>query len=356
MATLRVFVVLVLFVLNIHHSHSENSTIFIFGDSLHDYGNTKYFLAVPFFQGNFHPYGLTFFNFPTGRISDGRFISDVIVRLSKSSRQTFVNAFRLSGDAVNFYVLGARGALIETKEELVMDLTTQGSYFTRVSRELRQQLGEDKARRLLSTAVYIFSVGANDYSNPINVTFPYSQQNILEFVIGNITTVIKGIYNEDGRKSILNLPALSCVTSLRPLVNGTTIEECVAAQASALARLHNITLSRSFQNLARQLSGFKYSIFNFYDILQEMIKYPSKYGFKEGSVACCGDGPYRGDYSCGGRRGIEEYKLCSDPGEYVFFESLHPSDKANEHFAQLMWNGTRDVIESYNLKQLFNLE
>lgn len=41
------------------------------------------------------------------------------VRLSKSSRQTFVNAFRLSGDAVNFYVLGARGALIETKEELV---------------------------------------------------------------------------------------------------------------------------------------------------------------------------------------------------------------------------------------------
>lgn len=87
------------------------------------------------------------------------------------------------------------------------------------------------------------------------------------------------IYNEGGRKfSIMNLPALGCAPALRLLVPGTTIEACVAAPASALARLHNIALSRSFQNLESQLNGFNYSIFNFYDVFLEMLKYPSKYG------------------------------------------------------------------------------
>ncbi|XP_047162730.1 GDSL lipase-like [Vigna umbellata] len=242
----------------------------------------------------------------------------------------------------------------------VINLRTQGLYFTRVSKQLRQQFGEHKAKRLLSTAVYLFSIASNDYAspfikNPMNVTLPYSPEKFVDFVIGNITTVIKGIYNEGGRKfAFLNVPPLSCAPLLRTFVNGTTIEACLQAQPSALARLHNIVLSRSFQNLEKQLSGFKYSIFNFYDAILELVKYPSKYGFREGSVACCGGGPYRGDYSCGGKRGIEEFELCSDPGENVFFDSLHPSEKAAEHFAQLMWNGNRDVIESYNLKQLFN--
>ncbi|KAG2380077.1 GDSL esterase/lipase [Vigna angularis] len=371
MATLRVFVVLVLFILNIHHSHSEKSTcpseneqpMFIFGDSLYDSGNNNYIPTSPIFQGNFPPYGETFFNYPTGRLSDGRLITDFIADYAELSHisRLFLDPRRLNSytNGVNFASAGA-GALPETNPGLVINLRTQGLYFTRVSKQLRQQFGEHKAKRLLSTAVYLFSIASNDYAspfikNPMNVTLPYSPEKFVDFVIGNITTVIKGIYNEGGRKfAFLNVAPLSCAPLLRTFVNGTTVEACLQAQPSALARLHNIVLSRSFQNLEKQLSGFKYSIFNFYDAILELVKYPSKYGFREGSVACCGGGPYRGDYSCGGKRGIEEFELCSDPGENVFFDSLHPSEKAAEHFAQLMWNGNRDVIESYNLKQLFN--
>lgn len=77
-------------------------------------------------------------------------------------------------------------------------------------------------------------------------------------------------------------------------------------------------------------------------------------GFKE-ATACCGTGPFRGLSSCGGKRGIKEYEICDDPDEYVFFDSLHLSEKANKQIAKLIWSGTPDATRPYNLKTLFQL-
>ena len=76
-------------------------------------------------------------------------------------------------------------------------------------------------------------------------------------------------------------------------------------------------------------------------------------GFKEADIACCGSGPYRGINSCGGKRGVTEYELCSDPSEYLFFDSSHLSDKANNQIAELMWSGAPNITGPYNLKALF---
>jgi len=77
-------------------------------------------------------------------------------------------------------------------------------------------------------------------------------------------------------------------------------------------------------------------------------------GFKEASVACCGSGPYR-EGSCGGNKGIKEYELCDNVNEHVFFDSHHPTEKANQYFAKLIWNGNGSVTWPYNLKQLFEI-
>ena len=70
-------------------------------------------------------------------------------------------------------------------------------------------------------------------------------------------------------------------------------------------------------------------------------------GFKVGNVACCGSGRYRGILNCG----AEKYELCDNPSDYVFFDSVHPSEKAYQIFAQQMWN----VSRPYSLKSLFQL-
>lgn len=41
-------------------------------------------------------------------------------------------------------------------------------------------------------------------------------------------------------------------------------------------------------------------------------------GFKEGMMACCGTGPYRGISSCGGKKSVKEYELCGNASECVF--------------------------------------
>lgn len=76
-------------------------------------------------------------------------------------------------------------------------------------------------------------------------------------------------------------------------------------------------------------------------------------GFKEGSVACCGSGPYKGYHSCGGKRAVKDYDLCENPSEYVLFDSLHPTEMAHQIVSQLIWSGNQTIAGSYSLKTLF---
>ncbi|KAL8156334.1 hypothetical protein AgCh_001436 [Apium graveolens] len=79
---------------------------------------------------------------------------------------------------------------------------------------------------------------------------------------------------------------------------------------------------------------------------------PSKYGFKTADSACCGSGPYRGINSCGGMRDIKEYELCNNASEYLFFDSAHPSEMANQQVSMLMWEGSSSVTGPHNLESL----
>ncbi|MED6192498.1 hypothetical protein PIB30_010705 [Stylosanthes scabra] len=201
-------------------------------------------------------------------------------------------------------------------------------------------------------------VGSNDYGDLLNVTnstvtlFPVDKQQYVDFVIGNLTNAIQEIYEQGGRKfGFLNVGPIGCSPSIRALRNNATCFE----EISAVARLHNVELSKMILKLQKQLNGFKYSLHDFYASLSQVLTYPSKYGFKGGSGGCCGSGPYRGVDTCGGNKGIKEYELCDNPNDYVFFDSHHPSDKACQYFAKLIWDGNHTFNKPCNLNQLFQL-
>ncbi|KAJ0007792.1 hypothetical protein Pint_29358 [Pistacia integerrima] len=227
-----------------------------------------------------------------------------------------------------------------------------GCCFKVVEKQLKQKLGDAAAKKLTSEAVYFFSIGSNDYFVFVrNSTLPQSYNSKKEYVgmvIGNLTTTIK----KGGRKfGFINLAPLGCTPSARLVSPGNT-GSCLE-DTLELAKLHNQVLSKVLQELEGQLEGFRYANHDFYNSLMKRINDPSRYGLKESMRACCGSGQYRGMSSCGGKRGVEEYELCDNPQEYLFFDFTHPSEKANKQIAQLLWSGTPDVTGPYNLKKLF---
>ncbi|KDP40642.1 hypothetical protein JCGZ_24641 [Jatropha curcas] len=337
-----------------------NVPFFIFGDSFLDTGNNNYINTTTLDQANFWPYGETYFNFPTGRFSDGRLLADFIAEyanlpLIPPFLQPGIDRYYLG---VNF-ASGGAGALVETFEGDVIDLKAQMRMYKKVENWLRQKLGNKEAKMKISKAVHLFSIGSNDYMSPFltNSTLlkSFSNPTYVAMVIGNLTAVIKEIYELGGRKfAFMNLPALGCVPAIRVLKpdnNGRCLEE-----TSLLASLHNKALSNLLFKLEKQLKGFKYSFFDFRTGLQQRMDHPSKYGFKEGKIACCGTGKYRGVYSCGGKRIVKKFELCENPNEYLFWDSFHLTEKAYRQLADQMWSGDTNslALGPYNLKQLFH--
>ncbi|XP_018839182.2 GDSL esterase/lipase 1-like [Juglans regia] len=334
----------------------EHVALFIFGDSIIDAGNNNYINTTTVLQANVWPYGESYFKYPSGRASDGRLIPDFIAEYLKLP---FIPPYLHPGyhrytDGANFASAGA-GALVETRRGLVIDLHTQFHYFEQMERVLRQKLGEAETRTLLSRAVYLISIGTNDYlvtfANSSTLQYSYSREEYVDMVIGNMTTVIKEIHKKGGRKfAFLNVEPVGCVPlakAIKPEIGGACMEEL-----TALVKLHNKALSHVLQILETQLKGFKYSHADLYTFVTERINDPLKYGFKEGKKGCCGSGSYRENLNCGKGTLTEEYELCGNPSEYVFFDAVHPTEKAYQQLAKLMWDGDLNVTWPYGIKAL----
>nr|GLL25016.1 GDSL esterase/lipase 1-like [Ipomoea trifida] len=340
--------------LNKHHV-----ALFVFGDSIFDAGNNNYINTTNDFKANFRPYGETSFPNATGRFSDGRLIPDFIANFAKkSSVKPYLAIKKLNGgfiNGVNFASAGA-GSLDGTNAGLVISLKAQLGYFKKVSQQLKKEVGNEGSKKLLSNAVYMFNIGSNDYSNYVlNSTLlnAYTQNQYVDMVVGNMSTVFQEIYKEGGRKFVIvSVGAIGCVPAARAANFRQTVRsECVEI-LQTLAKLHNQALLKLLNNLATNLPGFKYSYFDYFQSSIDAISNPSTYGFTEVKAACCGSGPFRGDPSCGGKRGMPFYELCPDVQNFLYFDFVHPTEKSNHLSAISMWD-TSPYVTPNNVKSFF---
>ncbi|PNY10851.1 GDSL esterase/lipase 5-like protein [Trifolium pratense] len=369
--SLGCFVVHIAFITSLSFSTSQshineignditNNALFIFGDSTVDSGNNNFIDTIPENKADYKPYGQNgVFHEPTGRFSDGRVITDFIAEYAKLPLlPPFLEPCIDYSNGVNF-ASGGAGVLAETNQGLVIDLPTQLRNFEEVRKSLSEKLGEQKANELISEAVYFISIGSNDYmsgylGNP-KMQEKYNPEQYVGIVIGNLTQAIQTLYEKGARKfGFLSLSPLGCLPALRAANPDEATKGGCFGAASSLALAHNNALSNVLISLNQVFKGFMYSNSNFYDWLQDKIKNPTNYGFKDGINACCGTGPYGGIYTCGGTKEIKEYNLCDNVEEFLWWDSFHPTEKIHEQFAKALWNGPSSLVGPYNLERLFN--
>ncbi|KAG0448881.1 hypothetical protein HPP92_027607 [Vanilla planifolia] len=333
------------------------AALFIFGDTTVSVGNNNYIVTLKGSRANRPPYGQNgFFGQPTGRFSDGRIIVDFIGICKTTPVPPYPQASSQYIHGVNF-ASGGAGVLPETHQGLVIDLQTQLKQFDKVKSSLSSELGDSEANELISNAVYCINIGTNDYlsylGNP-KTQEAFAPRGIRRIGYRQHLRSYSRIVRERSTEIWhLEFTSLGCLPSLRaanPKADGTCLEE-----ASSLALAHNSAVSAVLISFQYLLEGFKYAYSSgFYAWLYDLVHDPTRFGFKDGTTACCGSGPYRGEYSCGGKTDEgDEYEVCETIEDFVWWDSFHGTEKMAKKIADSLWDGSPPWMGPYNLKSLF---
>ncbi|EPS66683.1 hypothetical protein M569_08095, partial [Genlisea aurea] len=127
------------------------------------------------------------------------------------------------------------------------------------------------------------------------------------------------LYDAGCRKMVVaGLPPLGCMP-IQLTVMSPVLRECVETQNSDAVG-YNAKLQRLLTQTQNQLRGSTILYVDIFTIPIDMIKSPHKYGLVETKKGCCGSGLLESGPLC-----TELSPVCSNPEQYMFFDSVHPT-------------------------------
>ncbi|XVE78524.1 hypothetical protein DITRI_Ditri13aG0152000 [Diplodiscus trichospermus] len=279
-------------------SEAKVSAIIVFGDSSVDSGNNNYIQTIA--KGNFEPYGRDFpGGIPTGRFSNGRLPPDFISEgfgLKPIIPAYLDPSLNISEFATGVcFASAATGYDKATADILkVIPLWKQVEYYKDYQKKLRAYLGDNKANEIISDALYLTSIGTNDFLENYYGTLSdrrsqFTVQQYEDFLIGIAENFVRQIYSLGARKlSLTGLPVIGCL----PVQRATNLDDrlsCVE-ERNRVALEFNGKLKTLVAKLNKDLPGLKVFFADAYDILLRLITKPSEYGFEVVEKGCCGTG------------------------------------------------------------------
>lgn len=306
----------------------------MFGDSSVDAGNNNQISTV--LKSNFEPYGRDFYGGKaTGRFSNGRIPPDFISEAFglKPAVPAYLDPqYNISDFAVGVcFASAGTGYDNATSDVLsVIPLWRELEYYKDYQKKLKAYTGEKRANNIISEALYLMSLGTNDFlENYYTLPNRRSQYNVdqyQDYLIGIAEKFIKELYTLGARKiSLGGLPPMGCLPLERTtnLVNGNG-DSCMD-RYNTVALNFNGKLGGLVKKLNSELSGVKVVFSNPYYVFQQIVRKPSAYGFEVVAVACCSTGLFEMGYMCDRFNPF----TCTDANKYVFWDSFHPTEKTN---------------------------
>ncbi|KAL5700101.1 hypothetical protein ACHQM5_025594 [Ranunculus cassubicifolius] len=331
-AKLIYLIILLQFLVQIQ-ARSKVPAVIVFGDSSVDAGNNDNIPTIG--KSNFPPYGRDFVGGkPTGRFCNGRLSTDFISEAFglKSVIPAYLDPKYSIKDFATGVTFASAGTGLDTVTSdlvSVIPFWKEIVFFKKYVKDLIIFMGEDTAEITLREAVYILSIGTNDFLENYYVLpkrrLQFTVEEYQDFLLGLIKDFVLEVYKFGARKiALTGLTAFGCLP-LERTTNFIGGHACME-EYNKVARDFNVKLNKLIPKLNEELPDITVVYSGVYDILDDAIKNPQKYGFEEVARGCCGTGAIETAILCN----KWSLKTCKDASKYIFWDSIHYSEKMNK--------------------------
>ncbi|CAI9088333.1 OLC1v1022638C1 [Oldenlandia corymbosa var. corymbosa] len=228
-------------------------------------------------------------------------------------------------------------------DDSVIPLWKELEYYKEFQKKLKSYLGEAEAESVLKEALYMISLGTNDflenyYMLPVR-SAEYNIEDYQNFLVEIAGNFITELHQLGGRKiSLAGLAPIGCLPMERSrnvMRGGSCIE-----RYNDLAKEFNQKLQTLVDKLKKELASIQLVFSDPYDIFSEIIQNPSSYGYEDAGKSCCGTGTLEMGYWC------DRYNpfTCRDANKFVFWDSFHATEKTNGIIADYAANHSLSVF------------
>ncbi|KAI3440600.1 Lipase_GDSL domain-containing protein [Psidium guajava] len=310
---------------------------FIFGDSLSDVGNNNR-LSRSLAKANLPWYGIDFGNgLPNGRFSNGRTVADIIGDEMGLPRPPPYLDPSLTEDmilekGVN-YASGGGGILNETGAYFIQrfSLYKQIELFEGTQQMIAKKIGMNAAQKFFQESRYVVALGSNDFINnylmPVySDSWKYNDDAFIDYMTETLQGQLELLHSLGARQlMVFGLGPMGCIPLQRVLSSSGDCQD----RANKLALSFNRATSQMLEKMSGKLTNASYRFGEAYDVVNDVISNPYKYGFNNSDSPCCSFGSIRPALTC-----IPASTLCQDRSKYVFWDEYHPTDTANQIIAK----------------------
>ncbi|KAK4345053.1 hypothetical protein RND71_035229 [Anisodus tanguticus] len=328
------------------------SAIFIFGDSTADPGNNNY-ITTPF-KSNFSPYGRDFMNHaPTGRFTNGMLANDFFARYVgvKDYVPPYLDpslSIEELKTGVSFASAGSGFDPLTPTISNVISLSKQLEYFKEYQEKMEAAIGKNQTQNLIKEALFVVSAGTNDFVVNYN-TLPirrtsYTLSAYTNFLLQHVQLFLQELLDQGARKiGVVGLPPMGCLPMVITLHSDDafTKRDCIDF-FSSIARDYNSKLQSKLNATQIRFAnlGSRIAYMDIYGPVVDMIL-GHKYDFEKANRGCCGTGLLEVTFMCNPNSDV-----CPDPSKYVFWDSIHPTEKTYYLVSQSL-QPTIDFITKY---------
>ncbi|XP_052148042.1 GDSL esterase/lipase At3g48460 [Oryza glaberrima] len=330
-----VILLLLLLIAGVSVPAAAFETVYAFGDSFTDTGNT-HSTTGPYSFGyvSSPPYGATFFHRSTNRYSDGRLVVDFLA--DRLALPGFLPPYLSPAAAnathgVNFAVAGATAIEHEffARNNLSVDITPQSIMTELAWFEAHLRRSPAAARAVGDALFWVGEIGANDYAYSFMAATTIPQDQIRNMAIDRLTTFIEALLKKGAKYIIVQgLPLTGCLPLTMTLARPEDRDNIsCAATVNQQSHAHNRRLQASLRRLRRQHPAAVIAYADYYAAHLAVMAAPARYGFTEPFKTCCGAGGGAYNFEIFSTCGSPEVTTaCAQPAKYVNWDGVHMTE------------------------------